>query len=114
MKTHVKNVAVFSALLGFAVAFAAPSVQAAPTSQAHAETPIYNYVYSPKRAVGSLYHSTDLASAEIRQQAGIAAKSSAVEEIAKGRSHLQQQFAYALYVPKYRKPRTTIDWRVLA
>lgn len=114
MKTHVKNIAVVSALLGFAVSFSTPSALAAPTSEAQAKVPVYTFVYSPKRAMGSLYHSMELASAEIRQQAGAAAKLSAIAELEKGKSHLQQQFAYALYVPKYRKPRATIDWRAFA
>lgn len=71
----------------------------------------YHYVYSPERAVGSLYHSFDLASSEIKQQAASSVKSAAVEDIYDGMRSLQQQFSYAIYIPKKPRSNERVEWR---
>lgn len=116
MKSLTLN-ALFSAALALCAVPAFANVNSVGEANTEANTkentPVYTYIYSPERAVGSLYHSFDLASSEIRQQAGAAAKSSSIADLDAGMGVLQQQFAYAIYVPKKHK-LTMLDWRKLA
>ncbi|CUA86726.1 MULTISPECIES: hypothetical protein [Pseudidiomarina] len=75
---------------------------------------VYSYVYSPERAVGSLYHSFDAAAHDISRQAGASAKADSIASIKAGYDQLKQQFAYVIYVPKKPQGEETIDWRGFA
>jgi hypothetical protein len=106
MNTHLLKGLFLAAALTSATPVLAESVE----STEFVDMPVYRFVYSAERAIGSWDHSVDIARNDIRNETSNDIKSDSHLSLQATGAALRVQFGYAIYIPEIKQP---LIWKKL-